>query len=78
VICGENKALVVDAGNNYIDGYGKDLIVPRKNAAEELLSGMDGWAGKLPLEVTVTHVHPHQRLDPDDDPEPDFHPGNSW
>jgi glyoxylase-like metal-dependent hydrolase (beta-lactamase superfamily II) len=58
MICGERKALMIDLGNNYIDGYEKDLIAPRKNAAEELRAVVSGLAGKLPLEVAVTHVHP--------------------
>jgi glyoxylase-like metal-dependent hydrolase (beta-lactamase superfamily II) len=58
LICGEKKALMVDVGNNYIDGYEKDLIAPRKNAAEELRAIVSKLAGKLPLEVTVTHMHP--------------------
>ena len=45
-------------GNNYITGYEKDLVKPRKNAKEEFLSVIDGLAGKLPIEVAVTHMHP--------------------
>ena len=49
---------MIDLGNNYIDGYAKDVIAPRKNAAEELRAVVYGLAGKLPLEVAVTHMHP--------------------
>ena len=58
LVCGTQKALMIDLGNNYITGYEKDLLKPRKNAAEELLSVIDGLAGKLPLEIAVTHMHP--------------------
>jgi len=58
LICGTRKALLIDLGNNYITGYGKDLIKPRRNAAEELLAVIDGLAGNLPLEIAVTHIHP--------------------
>jgi len=58
LVCGTKKALLIDLGNNYIAGYEKDLLKPRKNAAEDLLSVIDGLAGKLPLEIAVTHMHP--------------------
>jgi glyoxylase-like metal-dependent hydrolase (beta-lactamase superfamily II) len=58
LVCGEKKALLVDVGNNYIDGYTPDLIGPRKNAAAELLAVVDGLVGKLPLEVAATHINP--------------------
>jgi glyoxylase-like metal-dependent hydrolase (beta-lactamase superfamily II) len=58
LICGTTKALLVDLGNNYIDGYAGDAILPRKNAAEELRALVDGLIGKLPLEVAITHAHP--------------------
>ncbi len=58
LVCGTKKALMIDLGNNYINGYEKDLLKPRANAAEELLSVIDGLAGKLPLEIAVTHMHP--------------------
>jgi glyoxylase-like metal-dependent hydrolase (beta-lactamase superfamily II)/S-formylglutathione hydrolase FrmB len=58
LVCGTRKALLIDLGNNYITGYEKDLIKPRRNATEELLAVIDGLAGKLPLEITVTHMHP--------------------
>ena len=58
LVCGTKKALMIDLGNNYITGYEKDLLKPRRNAAEELLSVIDGLAGKLPLEIAVTHMHP--------------------
>jgi len=58
LVCGTKKALLIDLGNNYITGYEKDLLKPRRNAAEELLSVIDGLAGKLPLEIAVTHMHP--------------------
>ena len=58
LVCGTKKALMIDLGNNYITGYEKDLLKPRKNATEELLSVIDGLAGTLPLEIAVTHMHP--------------------
>lgn len=58
LIRGTSKALLIDLSNNYIDGYPGDLIPPRKNAAEEFLAVLDGLAGKLPLEVAITHAHP--------------------
>jgi glyoxylase-like metal-dependent hydrolase (beta-lactamase superfamily II)/S-formylglutathione hydrolase FrmB len=58
LVCGTKRALLIDLGNNYITGYEKDLLKPRKNAAEELLSVIDGLAGNIPLEIAVTHMHP--------------------
>ncbi len=58
LVCGTKKALMIDLGNNYIAGYEKDLLKPRRNAAKELLEVIDGLAGKLPLEIAVTHMHP--------------------
>jgi glyoxylase-like metal-dependent hydrolase (beta-lactamase superfamily II) len=58
LIRGTAKALLIDLGNNYIDGYPGDVIPPRKNAAEEFLAVVDGLRGKLPLEVAITHAHP--------------------
>jgi len=58
LICGESKALMIDLGNNYIDGFEKDLIKPRKNAKEEFLDVVYKLIGKRPLEVTVSHMHP--------------------
>jgi glyoxylase-like metal-dependent hydrolase (beta-lactamase superfamily II) len=58
LICGKNKALMIDLGNNYIDGYAQDVIAPRKNAAEELRAVVYGLAGKRKLEIAVTHAHP--------------------
>jgi glyoxylase-like metal-dependent hydrolase (beta-lactamase superfamily II) len=58
LIRGTAKALLIDLGNNYIDGYPGDAIPPRKNAAEELLAVVDGLRGRLALEVAITHAHP--------------------
>ncbi len=58
LIRGTSKALLIDLGNNYIDGYPGDLIAPRKNAAKEFLAVLDGLRGKRPLEVAITHAHP--------------------
>ncbi len=58
LVCGTTKALLIDLGNNYIDGYAGDAIPPRKHAAEELRAVVDGLVGKLPLEVAITHAHP--------------------
>ena len=58
LICGESKALMIDLGNNYIDGYEKDLIKSRKNAKEEFLDVVNKLIGKRQLEVAVSHMHP--------------------
>jgi glyoxylase-like metal-dependent hydrolase (beta-lactamase superfamily II) len=58
LICGESKALLIDLGNNYIDGFEKDLIKPRKNAKEEFLDVVNKLIGKHQLEVAVSHMHP--------------------
>lgn len=58
LICGKKKALMVDLGNNYMDGYKGDLITPRENAKAEFFNVVNKLIGKLPLEVAVTHMHP--------------------
>jgi glyoxylase-like metal-dependent hydrolase (beta-lactamase superfamily II) len=58
LICGDARALMIDLGNNYIQGYAKDVIAPRPNAAEELREVVHGLAGRRPLDITVTHAHP--------------------
>ena len=58
LVRGTTKALMIDLGNNYIDGYAPDMIAPRKNAAEELRAVVYGLAGKLPVEIAITHAHP--------------------
>jgi glyoxylase-like metal-dependent hydrolase (beta-lactamase superfamily II) len=58
LICGEQKALMIDLGNNYIDGYTGDKLRPRKNAAEEFRAMVYGLAGKRPVEFAITHMHP--------------------
>jgi glyoxylase-like metal-dependent hydrolase (beta-lactamase superfamily II) len=58
VICGKTKAIMIDLGNNYIDGYAGDEIPPRKNAASELRAIISGLIGKLAMEIAVTHAHP--------------------
>jgi len=58
MVLGASNALLIDLGNNYIDGFPGDLIPPRANAAEEFLAVVDGLRGKLPLEVAITHAHP--------------------
>ena len=58
LICSEKKALMIDLGNNYIDGFEKDLIKSRKNAKDEFLDIVNKLIGKRPLEVAVTHMHP--------------------
>jgi glyoxylase-like metal-dependent hydrolase (beta-lactamase superfamily II) len=55
LICGAKKALMIDLGINYIKGTNN--IPARKNAAEELRAMVYGLAGKLPLEIAVTHMH---------------------
>ena len=58
LVRGTARALLIDLGNNYVDGYPGDAIPPRKNAAAELLAVVDGLRGALPLEVAITHAHP--------------------
>jgi len=58
LVRGTQKALMIDLGNDYTDGYTKDQIPPRKNASEELRAVAFGLAGKLPLEIAVTHTGP--------------------
>lgn len=58
LVCGTEKALMIDLGNNYIKGYEKDLIDPRENAQQEFLDVVKGLAGDLPIEAAVTHMHP--------------------
>jgi glyoxylase-like metal-dependent hydrolase (beta-lactamase superfamily II) len=58
LVCGARKALLIDLGNNYIAGYEKDGVKPRPNAAQEFRAMLNGLAGRLPLEVAVTHMHP--------------------
>jgi glyoxylase-like metal-dependent hydrolase (beta-lactamase superfamily II) len=58
LICGSRKALMIDLGNNYIDGYAPDVLAPRRNAAEELRAVVSGLSRKLPLEIAITHAHP--------------------
>jgi glyoxylase-like metal-dependent hydrolase (beta-lactamase superfamily II) len=55
LICGKTKALMIDLGINYTKGTNN--IPPRKIGAEELRAMISGLAGKLPLEITVTHMH---------------------
>ncbi len=57
LICGEKKALMIDLGNNYINGKAGNNIAPRENAAEELRAVVYGLKGKLPLEIAITHGH---------------------
>jgi glyoxylase-like metal-dependent hydrolase (beta-lactamase superfamily II) len=58
LVCGEDRALMIDLGNNYIDGYPPDELAPRKNSAEELRAVVHGLAGRRPLEIAITHMHP--------------------
>jgi glyoxylase-like metal-dependent hydrolase (beta-lactamase superfamily II) len=58
LVVGKARAFMVDLGNNYIDGYPQDLIAPRKDAAEQFRAIAFGLAGKRPLEIGVTHMHP--------------------
>ena len=58
LIRGETKALMVDLGNNYIDGYPPDRRAPRANAAEEFRAVVYGLVGKLPLEAAINDTHP--------------------
>lgn len=57
LICGEKKAMIIDLGNNYIDGNTGDNLKPRKFGAEEFRAIVYGLAGKLPIEAAVTHMH---------------------
>jgi glyoxylase-like metal-dependent hydrolase (beta-lactamase superfamily II) len=55
LVCGKNKALLIDLGNNYFnEAYAKE----RGNAANELREIVNGLVGKLPLEIAITHMHP--------------------
>ena len=58
LICGKEKALMIDLGNNYIDGFKGDKIAPRENAKEEFLDVISKLIGKRQLEVAVSHMHP--------------------
>lgn len=58
VINGANKAMLIDLGNNYMDGYKQDEIPPRANAAAELVTLVNSLIGKLPLEIALTHTGP--------------------
>ena len=58
LVRGTSKALLIDLGNNYIDGYAGDAIPPRPHAAEELQAVVDGLRGRAALEIAVTHAHP--------------------
>jgi glyoxylase-like metal-dependent hydrolase (beta-lactamase superfamily II) len=55
LICGKTKALMIDSGNNYMDG--NNQVPKRTNGAEELRAIVAGLAGKVPLEMAVTHMH---------------------
>lgn len=57
LIVGEKKAMIIDLGNDYIDGAAQDNLKPRKNAAEEFRAVVYGLAGKRPIEAAVTHMH---------------------
>lgn len=57
LIVGEKKAMIIDLGNDYIDGYAKDNLKARKYGAEEFRSVVNGLAGNLPIEAAVTHMH---------------------
>ena len=58
LICGTTRALLIDLGNNGIDGYAGDPTASGNNAAGELLAAIDGLDGKLPLEIAITHARP--------------------
>ena len=58
LICGEDRALMVDLGNNYIDGYEPDKIAPRETQPQSSRSSYAVWRGSVPLAVAVTHMHP--------------------
>ena len=47
---------MIDLDINYINSNNPN-IVQRKNAAEELRAVVYGLAGKMPLEIAVTHMH---------------------
>ncbi len=55
LISGSAKALMVDSGNNYLDGNRQ--VPKRKNAAEELRAAVKALTGDVPLELAVTHMH---------------------
>ena len=57
LVVGEKKAMIIDLGNNYVNGYARDNLKPRKHGAEEFLAVVYGLAGTLPIEAVPTHMH---------------------
>ncbi len=55
LIAGSARALLVDSGNNYMDGNRQ--VPKRKNAAEELRAAVKALTNGVPLELAVTHMH---------------------
>ena len=55
LISGSARALMVDSGNNYMDGNRQ--VPRRRNAAEELRTAVKALTGNVPLELAVTHMH---------------------
>ena len=55
LIAGSTKALLVDSGNNYMDGNRQ--VPKRQGAAEELRAAVKALTGGVPLELAVTHMH---------------------
>jgi len=57
LIRGKKKAMIVDLGNNYKDGYAGDNLKPREHGAKEFLAVVNGLTGNLPIEAATTHMH---------------------
>ena len=55
LIVGNARALMVDSGNNYMDGNRQ--VPKRKNAAEELRAAVTALTKGVPLDLAVTHMH---------------------
>jgi hypothetical protein len=50
LICGDNKALMIDLGNNYISGYAGDKLRPR---AKSFAPWCTGWQAKGRLNLQL-------------------------
>jgi|GEM_PF-1187621 len=57
IVNGSHTSLVIDLGNDYINGRPSNNIQPRPNAAEEFLSLIHIIAGSRRIEVGITHLH---------------------
>ena len=55
LIAGSARALMVDSGNNYMEGNRQ--VPKRRNAAEELRAAVKALTNGVPLDLAVTHMH---------------------